>query len=450
MTTEKYDLVVLGTGNAGMGAAGVVRAVEKSVAIVESRDVGGTCPLRGCVPKKVLVAAAQVLDQIDRAAEHKISVGEVSLDWGALMKRERTFVDGTSESFEKSLKSRGIELIRGAARFTGPNTIQAGERTLEAAKTVIATGSKVRPLPIAGAEHLITSDEILEMAALPESLIFIGGGVIAMEFAHVFQRAGAQVTVLEAMPQLLPRLEGDVVERLRTESERIGIEILTDVNVTKISREGDAFQVAFEHDGKEKTRTSEKVANGTGRIPDVEDLDLDAGGIDHDGLRIQVDPHLKSMSNGDVYVAGDALWSSAQLSPVATYEGRMVGKNILQGDALTPEYVHIPSAVYTVPALASVGLTEAEAQEQGLSFEAKTNDMAGWMSGRTYAETAAYAKVLVEDGSARILGAHIIGHGAEEIIHLFALAMKHSLPASELATMVYGYPTFSSDVKFLV
>ena len=447
---DNFDVVVLGTGNAGMGAAGVARAAGKSVAIVESWEVGGTCPLRGCVPKKVLVAAAQTLAAIERAGEHKISVGEVSLDWGALIARERTFVEGTPAAFVGSLESRGIELVRGRARFVSARSVDVDGRTLTGEKIVIATGSKPRPLAVDGADRLITSDDILEMAVLPDSLIFIGGGGIAMELGHVLQRAGCQVTILEAMPRLLPRMEAGAVDEIHKESVRIGIEILTGVEVKSVAGDGNGLTVSFVHEGAEKSLTAARVANGTGRVPDVDSLDLAAAGIAHDGLRIEVDDYLRSTSNPDVYVAGDALAHTAQLSPVATYEGRLVGENIVHGDTKVPEYGYMPSAVYTVPAVATVGLTEEEATKAGKDFEAKTNDLSGWMSGRTYAETVAWAKVLVEKGTDKILGAHLAGHGAEEVIHLFAFAMRYGVPAGDLSSTVYAYPTFMSDAKFLV
>jgi glutathione reductase (NADPH) len=444
---EHLDVIVLGTGNAGMGAAGVTRAAGKSVAIVESRDPGGTCPLRGCVPKKVLVAAAQVLHQIERAAEHHIIVGPPALDWAGLIARERGFVEGVPEMFAESLTGRGIALHKGRARFVGRNAVSIDGKRLEADKIVIATGSKTRALPIPGAEHLIDSEDILESPELPDSLIFIGGGVIALEFSHVYARAGCKVTILEALPRLLPRLDADSVAEVHRESERIGIEVLTGVKVEAIEPDGAGLAVHFEHEGRKRSLGAERVANGTGRVADVEDLGLEAGGIAHEGLRIQVDEHLASISNPDVYVAGDALWSSAQLSPVATYEGRLVARNILNGNAEVPDYRPVPSAVYTVPALASVGLSEAEAREQDLDFTVKANDLRDWRSSRTHAESVAYAKVLVENGSDRILGAQMVGHGAEESIHVFALAIKHGLTTGDLAETVTAYPTFISDIK---
>ncbi len=448
--TKKYDVVILGTGNAGMAAAGVARAAGKTVAMVEFRDVGGTCPLRGCVPKKVLVAAAQVLHQIELAPVHHIEVGEPRLDWAKLIKREQGFVEGVPEAFADSLRRRGIDLVTGRARFTGRNTIDVEGTVLEAGKIVIATGSTPRPLAIPGAEHLITSDDILTDPVQPDRLIFIGGGVIALEFAHVLARAGTRVTILEAMDRLLPRMDADAVAQIARESERIGIELLTGVTVHEIAVNGNQLEVRFQHDGENRSLVADRVVNGAGRIPDIAALDLDAGGVAHDGTRIETDDYLRSTSNPDVYVAGDALWSSAQLSPVASYEGRLVGENIVDGDSRTPEYGHMPAGVYTVPALASVGLTEAEATDKGLSFAVKTNDMTGWRSAMTHAETAAWSKVLVEDETDRILGAHIVGHGAEEVIHLLSFAMQHGIAAAQLKDAVYGYPTFTSDLKFMV
>ena len=343
--TKHVDVLVLGSGNAGMAAARVAREAGKSVAMVEARDVGGTCPLSGCVPKKVLVAAAQVLDQIEKAPQHHISLDNVRLDWGQLVARERTFVDGVPEQFAASLEQRGIELIRGHARFVAANRVRVGEREIEAASIVIATGSRPRTLPIAGAGDLITSEDLLELNSLPASLIFIGGGAVALEFAHVLARAGTEVTILEAMERLLPRADADAVERLHRESERIGIRILTGADVKSVKLSGNRFEVRVEHAGRVRTMRADLVANGAGREPNLAGLDLTVAGIEHEGTRIIVDDNLRSVSNPHVYVAGDALWSSAQLSPVASYEGQIVGENLVNGAAHTPDYASIPAAV---------------------------------------------------------------------------------------------------------
>ena len=446
----RYDVVVLGAGNAGMEAAAVAKAHGRSVAIVENRAVGGTCPLRGCVPKKVLVAAAEALDGIAKASMHHIETGGARLDWAGLIGRARSFVAGSSESFATSLRERGIDLHEGTARFVGRTRVAVGDVELDGGKIVIATGSKPRPLPIEGARHMIISDDLLTDPTLPESLVFIGGGVVALEFSHVLARAGCAVTILEVGPRLLPAADAEAAAVLRQVSEQLGIAVLTEVEVEAIEPEGSGLKVRFRHRDAVRTIAAQRVANGAGRIPDLDALDLDAAGIEHDRGHIALDGNLRSRSNPDVYVAGDAIAETAQLSPLATHEGRAVGRHIVGAGGGPPDYPAVPSVVFTVPALASVGLTEAEARDKGVAFEVETRDMGDWLSSRLYGASAAYAKVLVESGSGRILGAHLVGKGCEEVIHLFALAIRQRLTSGDLSSMVYGFPTFSSDVPSMV
>ena len=271
-----------------------------------------------------------------------------------------------------------------------------------------------------------------------------------MEFSHVYARAGARVTILEALPQLLGNLDQDAVDAIRGESERLGITIKTEVSVKQIERTSGRLRVTFEHDGGEHAITADRVVNGAGRIANVSNLDLDAGHVKHDRIQIEVDDFLRSVSNPSVWVCGDALVGSPQLSPLATYEGRIVGRNIVDGAKHKPDYSVVPSAVYTVPALASVGLTEHQAEDQGLDVDVKVSDMTDWFSGATYAETVAWVKTLVEKGTGRIVGAHIIGHSGEELIHLFAMAMKHGISEAQVKDQLYAFPTFSADIKSML
>lgn len=448
--TTKYDVLVLGAGNAGLAAARVTREHGCSVAIVDHRPIGGTCPLRGCVPKKVMVAAAEVLHEMSRAHVHHIDCGQPRVDWGRLIDRVQSFTEGVPESFAKSLEERGIERFDGRAKFVGPNEVEVDGERLEAGKIVIATGSKSRPLPFPGAEHLVTNEEILTERSQPRSIVFIGGGVIGMEFAHVYAHAGSEVTILEVAPRLLSGMDEDVVDKLHEQTERIGIEVLTEVEVQEIVENHGELQVRFRHNGETRHLAGDRVAHGAGRIPDVEDLDLDAAGIEHDGPKIALDNFLRSVSNPNVYAAGDTVAQSAQLSPLATVEGRIVGANIIEGNRHKPDYMPIPAVVYTVPSLAAVGLNEAQAREQGLAYDTKSTDMSGFLSARLYASEVAYAKVLSERDSGRILGAHLVGKRAEELIHYFALAMEHGLTRGDLASLTYAFPTFSSEVKSIV
>jgi glutathione reductase (NADPH) len=451
MASEQYDVVIVGGGNAGMGVTVATRAAGLSVAMIEPRELGGTCPNRGCTPKKVLVAAAHALHEIERARYHCIAVAEPRLDWAALIDREKAMIKDIPARLEGAMKNRGVTLIRGAAKFAGPRTIAVDDgRRLEAKHIVIATGSKPRKLPIEGADHLITSDDVLSERMLPREIVFIGGGVIALEFSHVYARAGAKVTILEVLPRLLGELDIDAVGEIAKESKRIGIDIRTEVKIKRIASTGRRFRVTFEADGREHVVEADRVVNGAGRVADVDTLDLAAGQVSEERGRIKVDDYLRSQTNPAVHVCGDALWSSPQLSPIATYEGGIVGRNIVEGPRHKPDYDAIPSCVYTVPALASVGLTQAKAAEQGRKVKVHTNDLTSWLSSRTYAESAAWARVVVEEGSDRILGAQIVGHAGEELIHIFALAMRHGITATDLRQTVYGFPTFSADIKSMV
>jgi glutathione reductase (NADPH) len=296
---------------------------------------------------------------------------------------------------------------------------------------------------------MITSDEVLSERERPQSVVFIGGGVIALEFGHVYARAGTKVTILEVLPRLLPALDVDAVEEVRKESERIGIKMHTGVTVKRVEKAGGRLRTIFEESGKEHAIESDRVVNGAGRIANVAEIDLDAGKIAHDGFRITIDDYLRSKTNPAVYVCGDVT-ASPQLSPLATYEGRLVGRNIVDGAKHKPDYASLPSSVYTVPALATVGLSEAKAKETGLKARVQVNDMEYWFSTRTFAETVAWSKIIVEEDTDRVVGAHFVGHAGEELINVFGLAMKHGITATQIRDFVYAYPTFSADIKSML
>jgi glutathione reductase (NADPH) len=450
MARDEYDVIIIGAGNAGIGVTAPARKAGLKVAMIESWTLGGTCPNRGCTPKKVLVAAAHAMEEIERAKAHHITVGKPKLDWAALIDREKQMISHLPGSFAKLMEERGVEVIRGKGAFAGPNEVTVHGRTLTAKHIVVATGSKPRKLPFPGAAHMITSDDVLSERTLPGEVVFVGGGVIALEFSHVYARAGAAVTILEALPRLLPSADEDAVTRIREESERIGIKVHTGVKLQSVRRADGRLRIQFEQKDKVHELAADRVVNGAGRVANLDGLELERGKVETRNGRVLTDEFLRSTSNPSVYACGDALSAAAQLSPIATYEGRIVGRNIAEGPKHRPEYGSIPSCVFTVPALASVGVTEAKAREEGRNIEVHTNDMLDWLSSRTFAETAAYSKVILDKASDRILGAHIVGHASEEIIHTFALAMKHNIPASGIRDMVYAFPTYSADIKSMV
>ena len=241
-----------------------------------------------------------------------------------------------------------------------------------------------------------------------------------------------------------------MVDRIHKESERLGIVIRTSIKVHLIERAAGGIRVVYEQDDTERSIVAERIVNGAGRVANVDSLDLDTGRVQHDGTRLTLDDRLRSVSNNQVHACGDVLWNTPQLSPVATYEGRIVGQNIVEGPCHRPDYSSIPACVYTIPAIASVGMTEAKARESGIKIKVQATDMNGWISSRTHAESTAWAKVIVDEATNRILGVHIVGHAGEELINIFALAIRHGIPATALRDQIYGYPTFSADIKYLL
>ncbi len=455
---DAYDLIVIGAGNAGQEAASVARAAGWSVAIVEAREVGGTCPLRGCIPKKVLAAASEVADLIRRAPGLSINVeplapGKPALDWTALIARERTFVDGVSVAMTTDLVRQGIHVLDGRARFVEPHAIAVSGRAepLRARKFLVATGSVPRPLPFPGGDRLLTSDDLLELGTLPPTIAFVGAGVIAFEYSGnvMSARAGARVTLLEAATRVLSGHDAGAVDRLIEASAARGIDVQAGDEVRSVDDAPDGTRVVNSESGGPRELRVHAVAHGAGRIADLDGLDLAAAGVATDGPRPRLDDAHCSRSNPDIWFAGDAVPGKPQLSALASYEGRLVARNLTRGEHQAPDYTSIPSVVFTAPALASVGPTEEEARTRGLSFETRVNDMRTWRSARTYAEELAWAKVLVDRKADRVIGAHIVGHGASDLINTFALAIRYGIPVTSLVEGVYAYPTFHSDLKFL-
>jgi glutathione reductase (NADPH) len=451
---RELDLIVIGGGNAGMAAAAVAARAGWKVALIEERDLGGTCPNRGCVPKKVLVAAAEVVDHVRRARGKGVA-GEVAIDWAALQASRRAIVDPLPARMEQSLTGAGIEIVRGAARFVGPREVEVGDVRLAGRKVVIATGSMPRPLPIDGAERLATSDDVLALARVPRTVAFIGAGVIAFELSHVLARAGCErIVMLEAADRALPRADTGAIDALIAYGrDRLGIEVQTGARVERIEPAGGGGGVAIHYRvGERAERLEVELAvNGAGRVPRLDGLGLDRAGIHVDRGRVALGADLRCADDPEVAIVGDAAPGLPQLSPLATGLGRMVGKNLVEDRHDAPDLRFVPSCVFTIPTLAQVGLTEAEAAERGIRIDVqRTEGMTGWISSRSHHEELAYAKVLKDAATGTIVGAHLIGHGADANIHLIAFAMRHGLRAAELGAMDTAYPTMASDLRYLL
>ena len=449
--TKKYDLIVIGTGAAASAVAFECRSAGWEVAIIDSRPFGGTCALRGCDPKKVLVGAAELIDWHHRMAGNGIISKDAQIDWPALIRFKRTFTEPVPKNTESWFSNAGIAMFHGRARFIGQTTVKVGDNTLSSRHVVIAAGAKPVKLDIPGEESLTTSDQFLELEKLPQRIIFVGGGYISFEFAHVAARAGAQVMILHRGNRPLKGFDPDLVDQLVQSTRDIGVDVRLNTDVGAIKKDSDHLIVHASAGTAEETFKADTVVHGAGRVPEIEDLDLEKIGVRCGKKGVLVNEYLQSISNSAVYAAGDAAATEGlPLTPVASLEGHVVASNLLKGNHLKPDYTGVSAVVFTIPTLASVGLLEKTALERGLKFKTIQEDTAGWYSSRRVGMKYSGFKVLVEEDSNRILGAHLLGPHAEEIINLFALSIRSGITAIDLKKMVYAYPTSSSDISYMV
>lgn len=446
---HSFDVLVIGTGTAGYTLALALSKAGRRVAVVDQLPYGGTCAMRGCQPKKYLVEAAEVAQLSHQMSEIGIHP-EAKIDWPALMRSKSAFTEAVPERTERSFEKAGIHLFHGSARFGSPDEVVIGdEEKVRAEHFVIATGSRPAPLNFPGAELVSTSDDFLSLSALPRRILFIGGGYISLELAHVARAAGAAVTILHRGERILKRFDAELTGRLAEAAHARGIVIVTGINACSFERYRGAL-MTYGAAGCTESFVSDMIVNGGGRIADLDSLDLEAGGVERVLRGVAVNQYLQSTSNPRVYAIGDACDSPYQLATVADMQAEVAAFNILHGNRVAPDYAAVPTVVFSHPPLASVGVTEEQALKSGARFRVNRGSMANWPSSRRIGQQHAYFKVLLEADTGKVLGAHLLGHGAEEAINIFAMAMKFGLTNRDLKRVLWAYPTRISDLKYMI
>lgn len=373
--SDKCDLIVIGAGMAGVAAANKCGAAGWRVAIVDALPYGGTCALRGCDPKKILRRGVEIVDAARLMEGKGIDPSGLKINWSDLMAHKRGFTDPVPDKMEKGLTGNGVETLHGAARFTGTNTLEVDGQPYQSKRFLIAAGAIPRPVSFTGADLMIDSTDFLNLETLPKRILFVGGGFVSFEFAHIAARAGVKPIIIDRGARPLSAFDPDLVEMLIARSAAVGVDLRRETEIVSIT----ASDVGF-----------------------------------------------------------------------AVIEGKVAASNMLKEQKIVPDYSGIPTAVFTVPELARVGMLEAEAKEAGHDVDVRFTDTGGWYSNYRIGETSAAAKVLVDKSDGKILGAHLFGPEYGELINFFGLAIKMGLTAKQLKSMTAVYPSVGSDLGSLI
>ncbi|KUG57260.1 dihydrolipoyl dehydrogenase family protein [Nesterenkonia jeotgali] len=444
---EKYDLMVIGAGMAGIAAATKCASQGWRVAIVDSLPYGGTCALRGCDPKKILRRGAEILEAAHLMGDKGIGEGGLSVNWAQLMKHKHGFTDGVPASMEDGLKTHGVQTLHGTAVFTGPTEVEVSGVGYHATKILIATGATPVSLDFPGHEHLIDSTAFLNLESLPPRVLFVGGGFVSFEFAHIAARAGSRPIIIDRGSRPLKGFDPDLVDLLVRRGAECGVDVQSGTSMTGVEETPAGYQVHLQQQGVASMIEVDLVVHGAGRVPDLSRLDLEAGGVAYGPGGIDVSADLQSVTNSAVYAAGDAADTEGMpLTPVAVLEAKVAASNILKSGNAVPDYAGTPTAVFTIPELVRVGVLEDEAQARGMDIEVRYTDTSRWFSQYRVGETAGAVKILVDRSSDRIVGAHLFGHGVAELVNTISLAMKYGLTARELRSSPAVYPSVGSDL----
>ncbi len=438
-----FDVVVVGGGPGGYVAALRAAQLGAVTAIIEKDRLGGTCLVRGCIPTKALLQSSELYTLAKGGAPFGIVADNVGFDWPAAQKRKTAVVDQLVKGVEGLLKAGGVTMVSGAAKLAGGGAIEVAGDRLQAKNIIIATGSAVSRIPLKGAELTIDSDAILELKEIPKRLAVIGGGVVGMEFAAMFAALGTKVTVLEMLPQILPMVEADLVNVYAKHLSGLGGEVHTNSKVAEVAKVGGGLQVRFSTGAEGGAVDADQVLLAVGRSPYTEGLGAEAAGVKLDRGRVVVDDYLRTSAEG-IWAIGDVI-GGIMLAHVASYEG-VCAVETMAGQARIPDYHAAPNCVYTDPEIAHVGLGEKEAKDRGIEIKVGRFPFAAAGRALTLGQTEGFVKVVADAPTGRILGVHIIGPRATDLIAEATLAVQNGLTLEQLDLTMHAHPTLPEAI----
>ena len=451
-----YDVIFLGGGPAGY--VGAIRAAQLGLntAVVEREGLGGTCVLWGCIPAKALLESAFTANRVKHAGDYGVMVGgEVKFDYGVAMKRSRAVSQQNSKGVEFLFKKNKITWIKGTGRLAGKNavtvkTADGKEEKHDAKKgVVLCTGSRVKGLPQVGLElnkkTVLSSDEVLVLEQAPKSMVVVGAGAVGCEFADVFNAFGTQVTIVEVMPNILPLEDADCSKEVERAFKKRKIEVLTGAKISNVKVADDSVSLTVEAGGQKKDLTVDKVLVAAGRAPNIEDVGLKEAGVQltERGF-IKINERMETSAKG-IYAIGDVA-GPPMLAHKGSREGVVVAEIIAGQHTHGINYKNIPNATYCHPEVASIGLTEQQCKEQKLEYKVGKFPFSANGRARTSGETDGFVKIIRDAKYGEILGAHIVGAHATEMIHELAVARENEFTVEEVDLAIHAHPTLSEAV----
>lgn len=445
----EFDIAIIGGGPGGYVAAIKAAQLGAKVCVIEKDKLGGTCLNRGCVPTKALYRNAELLNTLKNIDEFGIIVDNYSLDIDLMHKRRDKVVEQLVTGIDKLLKANRVEVIKGNGEILDKNTIavelsEGSRKEVKAKNIIIASGSSTSmpPIPGAASEDIYTSESILNFKEIPKTLTIIGGGVIGMEFAGIFNAMGTEVTVVEFLPSILAQVDSDLTKRLNVLLKKRGIKINTSTKVNSIERINGEFKVNCENKKGEISFNSEAVLISTGRKANFDREKLEGLGIEFTKQGIKVDANMETSLKG-VYAIGDVNGIS-MLAHAASHQGITAVKHIIGSEEATKVSI-IPSCIFIFPEIAYAGITEEEAKEKGIEYVTSKFLFGANSKALTLGETEGLVKVIAKKEDNTIIGVHIMGTHASDLIHEGVLAIEKQLKAKDIADIIHAHPTLSES-----
>ena len=440
--TFDYDLFVIGAGSGGVRASRISSSLGARVAIAEEYRVGGTCVIRGCVPKKLLVYASHFSEDFHDAEGYGWTVGETSHSWPKLIANKDKEIDRLNGIYHNILKNNNVTLYNGRATLLDKNTVKVGDQTITAKYILIATGGTPVMPDVPGIEHAISSNEAFHLESFPKRVIVVGGGYIAVEFAGIFNGLGAEVTQLYRSTQILRGFDDDVRNFLAAEIQKKGIQLRTNANPAKIEKTDNGLKVTLE-DGD--VLEADAIMYATGRAPNTKDIGLEEVGVTlKENGAVKVTPDSQT-SVDNIYAVGDVTDRIA-LTPVAIHEGMAFAETVFGGRPRAADHENVPSAVFSQPQVGTVGLTEAEAREKFGAVDIYKSQFRPMKMTLTGGTEQAFVKLIVEPKSDIVVGAHIVGGDAAEIIQAVGIALKCKATKAQFDATVGVHPSLAEEI----